>query len=90
MWSKSSCTSSPGWVLCSTTAEPPTNVWFRAVVANQIDVLDNNSFKIDNRWTLKVTSAGNTFIRQQPNQRELLIPIQFNGNEATIELTYDW
>ncbi|MBW8885395.1 MAG: c-type cytochrome, partial [Planctomycetia bacterium] len=33
---------------------PPTNAWFRAIVADQIDVQDAQSFKIENRWTLKV------------------------------------
>jgi len=69
---------------------PPTNAWFRAIVADQIDVQDAQSFKIENRWTLKVNSLQKPLIRQAQDQRELLIPIEFKGNEAKIELTYDW
>jgi hypothetical protein len=73
-----------------TAADPRTNVWFRAVVADQIDASDHQIFKINDRWTLKVASAGKPLIRQQSANQELLVPIQFSGNEATIELTYDW
>ena len=44
------------------------------------------------RLALTVSPVAAGFRAQDDHyrQRELLIPIQFNGNEATIELTYDW
>jgi hypothetical protein len=92
------------------TKQPPSNVWFRALVAEQLvaeqlvaeqlvaeqidaakpGTAENESFKVNNRWTLKVAATGKPLIRQQAQTYELLIPIQFRAGEATIELTYDW
>ena len=76
--------------LSFTAAASPANAWFRAVVADKIEAIDRESFLIDGRWTLKVTAPSQPTIRQQQNQRELLIPVVFDGNKAKIELTYDW
>jgi mono/diheme cytochrome c family protein len=72
------------------TKQPPSNVWFRALVTDQIDAAENEFFKINNRWTMKVFATGNPLIRQQAATYELLIPVQFRAGEATIELNYDW
>lgn len=71
-------------------AQPPSDAWFRALTADKIEPVEHDSFKINNRWTLKVASSAMPLIRQQPDNQELIVPVQFSGNEATIELTHDW
>jgi mono/diheme cytochrome c family protein len=65
-------------------------LWFRAVRADKIDELSDSTFKIDDRWTLKIKSAGKPVRRLQESSHELRIPIVFSGDTAQIELTYDW
>ncbi len=72
------------------TKESPSDVWFRALVADQIESTESEAFKINNRWTMKVAAAGKPLIRRQADVCELLIPVQFRAGEAAIELTYDW
>ena len=60
------------------------------MVANKIDALDDRSFKIDDRWTLKVVASGKPLIRQKQDERELLVPLVFKAHTASIELSYDW
>ena len=76
--------------LMFTADRPPTGAWFRAMRAGKIDELSGGTYRIDDRWTLKVIASTKPRVREQGGMRELLIPLIFNGNKAQIELTYDW
>lgn len=70
--------------------QPEGNAMFRAVSASSIQDQGGGAFRIDNRWTLTVTSDGKPLLRRQQDQTELLIPIKLTAGQATIELNYDW
>jgi hypothetical protein len=70
--------------------QPAGDVWFRAAAAGQIDDLGNGAFKIDNRWSLTIKSAGKPQLRSTSSNAELLVPVVIEGNQSRIELTYDW
>jgi hypothetical protein len=63
---------------------------FRAASANAIQVQSSGAFRIDDRWTLTVQGDAQPILRRKPDRTELLIPITLNGDQATIELNYDW
>ena len=75
--------------LTLTADKPAGNLWFRAATGSKIEAAGENAFKIDGKWTLKVTAAGKPELRQK-GQHELLVPVVFSGNKAEIQLTYDW
>jgi hypothetical protein len=39
---------------------------------------------------MKVTANAEPVRRQQGNEWEVIVPVKFSGNSATIELIYDW
>jgi cytochrome c2 len=76
--------------LSLTAAAPPANLWFRAAAAGKIEPQTGDTYKIDNRLTLKITGPGKPEIRQSAGKSELLVPVIFEGGKATFTLTYDW
>lgn len=66
------------------------DVWLRTMRAGQIADLGGGTYKVDNRWTLKIESVGKPLLRRQDDTWELLVPVSFEGNQAQVELTYDW
>jgi hypothetical protein len=70
--------------------KPTANLSFRAIVAGKIEKTGEGVFKIDDRWVLRTNGEGKPEIRQSAGQWELLVPVVFDGNTATIDITYDW
>jgi mono/diheme cytochrome c family protein len=71
-------------------AAPAERLWFRAVVAGQIEPASGGAFKIDNRWLLTVGSPGQPLVREQAGQQELLVPVVFQNGAARLEAKYEW
>jgi hypothetical protein len=69
---------------------PQNNLWYRAIVADNVEESSSDTYKIDGRWMLKVAAGQRPIRRRQGEQWELLVPVIFQGTKATIELTYDW
>src|SRR5207248_10075598 len=71
-------------------AAPITSIWFRAALADKIDPIDDQRFKIDDRWSLRVIPPQKMLLRPQGNQTELLVTVQLENGPTQIELIYDW
>ncbi len=69
---------------------PPSNLWFRAAAAGRIETQSDGAYKIDDRLTLKITGPGKPEVRQSAGKNELIVPVVFDGDKATITVTYDW
>jgi mono/diheme cytochrome c family protein len=73
-----------------TSSKPIENAYFRLARASQIEKLTDNSYRIDNRWTLRINSGPNPVARDIDGERELLVPMILTNGKANIELNYDW
>ena len=69
--------------------KPVAGLWLRAWRGGKIEQVASDRFKIDDRWYLSI-SGSKAARRQSDGQWELLVPVVFEGEKATIELTYDW
>lgn len=70
--------------------DSPRGLWFRAARAGKVSDLGRSSFKIDDRWTLRISASAGPSRRQQDGQWEVLVPITFKNGQANVDLTYDW
>ena len=75
--------------LIFTCSDSVQNAWFRVAKAGKIDLAADDSFRIDDRWTLKI-DGGKPVRRQQQADWELIIPVVVGSKTTKIELTYDW
>lgn len=66
------------------------DLYFRAARAEQISDQGGGAFRIDDRLTLTIAAPAKPIIRQQDDTSELLVPLAFTNQQATINLTYDW
>ena len=67
----------------------PANLYFRAAAAGKIES-NGDSYKIDDRLTLRIAGAALPELRKIDGQMELLVPVRLEGGQATIQVTYDW
>ena len=58
-------------------------LWFRAWTADRIEQQENG-FVAGGKVTLRFAEDTKAVVRESGGKRELLVPIQFNGGEATI------
>jgi hypothetical protein len=71
-------------------SKPIENSYFRAARADRIEKIDDSSYRIANRWTLRIGAGHNSVVREIDGEQELLLPIKLNANHGQIELNYDW
>jgi hypothetical protein len=71
-------------------SKPIDNCYFRAARASHIEKAADNSYRIGNRWTLRIGSGPNPIVREIDGEQELLLPIVLTNGRANIELNYDW
>ncbi|HEY2411599.1 MAG TPA: PA14 domain-containing protein [Pirellulaceae bacterium] len=71
-------------------SKPIENAYFRAARANRIEQAADDSYRLDNRWTLHTGAASNPVVREVDGEQELLVPIVLTNGNASIELNYDW
>lgn len=67
-------------------------LWYRAAVSNQIEPIDEASYRVDNVWTMEFanSSSAKPVVREVDRTKELLIPVRFNDRNAEITQTYRW
>jgi len=72
--------------------QPVTNLWFRAWVGSNIQTENDASFLMDGKTKVKIDLAGGArpIIRQSKGRSELLVPVQFELNKATIVEELIW
>ena len=68
---------------------PRGNLYFRAA-AGDIAEDGDGSFKIDNRWTLRIKSAGKPLVRENGSRKELLVPLVFENGKCEVVQEFDW
>ena len=66
------------------------NLYFRAAVGKSIEIIDNDTFLIDDIATMNLQSAEKPIIRDSENKKELLVPIKFKNNSAAIKQMISW
>jgi mono/diheme cytochrome c family protein len=70
-------------------ANPPANLYMRAAQAGKIEAAPGGGYLVDDRLTLRFSEPGAT-IRQSQGKMELLVPVRFTGNKASIEEDFTW
>lgn len=84
--------------LTVTAKQPPTNLWYRAAVANKIELVAKGGpesksrgvYRIDGEWILRIDGTSEPRIRESAGRRELLVPVRFEGGRAQIGQVYSW
>jgi hypothetical protein len=76
--------------LTLTAPQPPAGLWFRAAVAAKIDAASDGWFSINGQWRLRIQADAAPIIRQAGGQKELLVPIRFDKNRASIVQEFAW
>ena len=71
------------------TENPIDKLYYRAAVADKITADKDGWYRV-NEWRTRIESAGTPVIRQAGKKMELLVPVQFKGNSATIVQEYVW
>jgi hypothetical protein len=75
--------------LTLTTENPIDRLYYRAAVADKIEV-DKQGYYVLGTWRMRIESDANPVIRKAGNKMELLVPVRFKGNSATIVQEYLW
>ncbi|HEX5034537.1 MAG TPA: cytochrome c1, partial [bacterium] len=76
--------------LSLTTEKPIPNLYFRAAAAGKIEEGPGGSYKIDGIWTMKIGSKQKPLVRDNNGKHELLVPVTFEGNAASITQEFEW
>jgi cytochrome c553 len=71
------------------TENPIDKLYYRAAVADKIVAEKDGWYRI-NEWRMRIESAPPPVIRQAGKKMELLVPVQFKGNNAKIVQEYVW
>jgi hypothetical protein len=69
---------------------PVANLWFRAAVGQTIAPQKEGWFLVDGEWKVRVTGAGKPVVRTSGGKAELVVPIEFQGNEAKVHEHFEW
>jgi len=69
--------------------KPSERMFYRAAVGNKIEA-GGGGYVVDEKLTLKLTSASKPVIRQSGGKSELLVPVAFDGSKAVIVQEYEW
>jgi mono/diheme cytochrome c family protein len=70
-------------------ADPPSNLYMR-IATGKIEPVKDNEYRIDDRLTVHLPGDAKPIVRGQGDTAELLVPVIFAGDTATLTLTYDW
>lgn len=68
-------------------------LFFRAALADKIEKVAEGAFKIDNKWTMKLSTTGQPaapVLRQADGKTELLLPIHLEQKQVEITQEFDW
>lgn len=67
-------------------------LWFRAVVADQLEKIGDHQYRVDNVWLMEARATGleSPRIRDSAGKKELLIPVRLQDGKSEINLRYIW
>lgn len=69
---------------------PVESLWFRAWAGNKVEEQPDGSFLLDGRLRLKLQAKAKPVVRRSGDLAELLVPVQFVGNEAKLVEEIVW
>jgi mono/diheme cytochrome c family protein len=73
--------------LSGSTSEP---LYYRAALAEKIEKLADEEFRIDGFWTMRLRGGAASILRQTGKNSELLVPVKFADGKAQISQDFDW
>jgi mono/diheme cytochrome c family protein len=77
--------------LTLTADKPVDRLWFRAAVADKIELaVAKGSYRINGEWTLKLDAGAKAKIRKSGGKTELLVPVRFQDGKARIVQEFVW
>jgi mono/diheme cytochrome c family protein len=76
--------------LTLTAVKPVANLWFRAAVADKIELGAKGTYRINGEWTLKLDAGTEAKIRKSGDKMELLVPVRFQDGKARIVEEFVW
>ena len=72
------------------TGEGKDNLYFRAAIGESIELVEENTFLINDFAAMNLKSDGKPVLRDLGRNKELLVPIKFINKSATITQTISW
>jgi len=70
--------------------KPEGNLWYRAAVGNKIEQTGDGAFTVDDKLSLRLSSAEKPIVREQSGRKELLVPLRFENGQAQVVQDYEW
>lgn len=64
--------------------------YFRAAVAENIEMVEPLQYRIDQLWTMRFTTNATPVLRESRGKKELLIPLTFTGQPLEFTVDYQW
>lgn len=71
-------------------SNPPSDLWFRAAVADKIEPLPDGWHTVNGEWKIRIESGAEPLVRKSAGKAELLVPLIFSGDEAKINEQIVW
>jgi hypothetical protein len=68
---------------------PTGAVYFRAAAGDIAESADG-SYRIDNRWTMRLKSAAKPLLRESGGRKELLVPLVLENGKSEVVQEFDW
>ncbi|MEW4529512.1 family 16 glycoside hydrolase [Maioricimonas sp. JC845] len=66
------------------------NVWFRAATGSEIEPGPDGTYVVDGVLRIRVSGGGEPMLRESAGHRELLVPVQFDGDTAELTQEILW
>ena len=67
------------------------NLWFRAAAGNSIENRESSTFVVDGKFRIRLSGDfAEPVIRQEGGRTELLVPIRFRSNAASLIEEMTW
>ena len=70
--------------------ENKSNLYFRAAIGESIELVEENTFLINDLEVINLKSNEKPVLRNIGSNKELLVPIKFINKSATITQTISW
>jgi hypothetical protein len=73
-----------------TLTDPPPDLLYFRVAVGKITPGRENTWRLDEALTIRVTGGGKPLVRGTGTQRELLVPVRLAGRNHQLEIEYVW
>jgi hypothetical protein len=66
------------------------NLYLRAAVGDKIEAIGDGWYRVNNEWKLRIDATAAPRIRPAGGKMELIVPVRWQGNSASIVQEYVW